>query len=156
MENKEDNCNPSVSKTLKHEAIHLSFSIALGLLLWILYSDLLVSLYVFGLSFFLDADHLLDYILYLLRDKKDFSLKEFLSGTYFKEWKKFITPLHSWEVVIISLLFFYIFQNQYLLATGLGLGVHYVLDYFMNDVNKKAYFLLFRAKHLFLKEAIKP
>ncbi|OGH42981.1 MAG: hypothetical protein A3B53_02990 [Candidatus Levybacteria bacterium RIFCSPLOWO2_01_FULL_42_15] len=111
---------------------------------------------------FLDADHLFDYFLYLYKHQGGisgllkFSTKEFLSGAYFQKWQKFITPLHAWEIVIISFLLFAVslpFAN-YFIATSLALTSHYIVDYFTNNVNKKAYFITYRAKNKFVKKAI--
>jgi len=103
---------------------------------------------------FLDADHLFDYFLYLIKYKQKFSLKEFISGSYLLKWQKFITPLHSWEIAIISGLVFTIVSNPIFISIFLALSSHYLVDYFTNDVNKKAYFIIFRAKNKFIKSAI--
>ena len=150
-----DNCKPSVAKTMRHELVHLIASIVLAGVLGSYFRNYLVGLWTFALCMFLDGDHLFDYFSYLLKFKKEFSLKEFLSGSYFAEWKKFVVPLHSWEMVLGFALLFLVFKNPFLIATSLALGVHYFVDYFTNDVNKKAYFMLYRAKHNFKKAAIR-
>lgn len=148
-------CNPSISKTLQHELIHLIAAVVLAFGIYIYFSQAFLALWTFAVCMFLDGDHLLDYGLYILKAKKNFSFKEFLSGTYFADWKKFITPLHSWEMVIIFAII-YIFSNMpVFIATSLALAIHYLVDYFTNDVNKKAYFLFYRASHKFAKASIR-
>ena len=148
-------CKPSVSKTIRHEIIHLIAALVLTIFITAYYQNGLLGFWTFGLSMFLDGDHLFDYLLYLVKYNKDFSFKEFLSGAYFKEWKKFITPLHSWELVAILAVLYFIFGNPFFIASSLALGIHYFVDYFTNNVNKKAYFILYRASRWFQKTAIR-
>ena len=148
-------CNPSVSKTLKHETIHFVASLTIAFLIQFLYSNILLSLFTFSLAMFLDADHLFDYFLYLRKYNQKFSLKEFISGSYFLKWQKFITPLHAWEIVIIVLLVHFLWiPYPIFISIALALTSHYFVDYFTNSVNKMAYFLTFRYKNKFEKKAI--
>ena len=138
-----------------HEVFHFMTSLLIALAISLIFTDLLLGLFTFLAGMLLDGDHMLDYMLYLATHKQPFSLKEFLSGTYFPIWKKFITPLHSWELVILCTLLYVITLNPYLLGFAAALAAHYIVDYVTNDVNKKAYFFLFRLAHGFLKAAIK-
>lgn len=155
------NCTPSVSKTLKHELVHFAVSIGVAIFVEATYSNMTLSLFTFALAMFLDADHLFDYMLYLFKNYagisgfSKFSIKEFLSGAYFQKWQKFITPLHAWEVVIISLILYFLWlPYPIFMSIALALTSHYLVDYFTNDVNKKAYFIIYRAKNRFVKKAI--
>src|SRR3989344_7186875 len=140
-------CKPSVSKTLGDEVIHLVASIGVALIVQMTYADILVSVFTFVLAMFLDADHLFDYFLYLFKTENSisgfskFSIKEFLSGAYFQKWQKFITPLHAWEIAIVSLLlYFFWFPYPIFMSIALAFSSHYLVDYATNTVNKKAYF----------------
>lgn len=146
---------PSVTKTMKHELYHLAVSLILGFMLARVFDDIWLGLFTLLAGMLLDADHMLDYLLYLLKYRKPFSLKEFLAGSYFPIWKKFITPLHSWELAVAAFIGYFIFAQPYLLGLSLALIGHYIIDYITNDVNKKAYFLLFRLSNSFNKAAIK-
>lgn len=146
---------PSVSKTMKHETFHLGISLILATILSLTFQDIPLGIFTFLAGMLLDGDHMLDYLLYLLTYKKPFSLKEFLSGSYFPIWQKFITPLHAWELVAASVVGYMLTHNPYLLGFGATLTGHYVVDYLTNDVNKKAYFILFRLSNGFNKAAIK-
>jgi len=145
----------SVNKTLRHELIHLVVAGFSGLVIYFYSKNLVLGASTFTLSMFLDGDHLVDYSLYLKKFKKSFSFSEFLSGSYFKEWGKFITPFHSWEVAIFGLILFLTSNSHIGFAIFLALTGHYLTDFITNDVNKKAYFLLYRAKNGFKKIAIK-
>jgi hypothetical protein len=151
----DQNCKPSVAKTIRHEVVHLVIAVSLSLLFYLYSSDIWLVLWVFGVCMFLDADHLFDYGLYILKTKKKFSLREFLSGEYFAEWKNFITPLHSWEMVILFALLYLFIPNNFLIGTSFALAAHYFVDYFTNSVNKMAYFILYRASYDFKKIAIR-
>jgi hypothetical protein len=150
-----NSCNPSVAKTMRHELVHLVASVVLAFVLGIYFGNYLVGLWAFSLCMFLDGDHLFDYGLYILKTNKNFDLKEFLSGSYFADWKKFITPLHSWEMVIVFAVIYFFSAEPFFIATSLALAIHYFVDYFTNDVNKKAYFLFYRARHKFAKASIR-
>jgi hypothetical protein len=145
----------SVSKTLQHELIHFIVALLVAIVLYILSRNTIISVFCFSLGMFLDADHLLDYFLYLIQNKSSFSLREFLSGAYFPIWKHFVTPLHAWELVAASLIIFFYTYQYLFLGIAAALASHYVVDYFTNDVNKKAYFFLFRLKNGFAKAAIR-
>lgn len=155
------NCSPSVEKTLKHEMVHLAVSIGVALFVQVTYFDTMLSVFTLALAMLLDADHLFDYALYLYKSEggifglSKFSIKEFLSGAYFQKWQKFITPLHAWEIAIASLLlYFFWLPYPIFMSIALALSSHYLVDYFTNNVNKKAYFITYRAKNGFVKKAI--
>lgn len=145
----------SVGKTMKHETYHLGVGIALGLCLSIVFHDWALGVFAFAVGMLVDADHMLDYLLYIFIHKQSFSLKEFLAGSYFPIWKKFITPLHSWELAAAALAGYLWSSDPYMLGFSLALAGHYLVDYVTNDVNRKAYFILFRLGNGFNKAAIK-
>lgn len=152
----QDYCKPSVSKTMKHELVHFAASVLLAGLIFFVFDNVLLSFFTFAVCMFLDGDHLFDYFLYLFIFKKTFNFTEFLSGSYFAEWKTFIVPLHSWEMFALLAFLYFTTGAPVFIAVSLALAVHYMVDYFTNDVNKKAYFIFFRAQHGFKKSAIKP
>lgn len=154
--NTETVCKPSVAKTMRHEMVHFGAALILSFIIHFYFQNLLLTFWTFALCMLLDGDHLFDYGLYTLKYKKRFSLKEFLSGSYFAEWKKFIMPLHSWELAFVFFILSFVinFQIPFFLASSLAFTVHYTVDYFTNDVNKKAYFILYRAKYKFVKRVI--
>ncbi len=130
-------------------------SLLIGAFFLFYYRDFMYGLCGFAFGMFLDADHLVDYLLYLTKFHRPFQLKEFLSGTYFADWQKFVTPLHSWEIVLGSLIMYTGFGYKISLVTAAALAGHYVVDYLTNDVNPYAYFLAFRARFMFKKAMIK-
>lgn len=148
------NCKPSVAKTMRHELVHFVAAIVLAYLFYFYFENLYLGLWTFAVCMFLDADHLFDYSLYLLKHRQSFNLKEFLSGSYFAKSKKFIVPLHSWELALILAVLYFIFNYPIFISSSVALVVHYFVDYFTNDVNKKAYFIFYRFKYGFYKPAI--
>lgn len=145
---------PSVGKTLRHEAWHLLAAVALGVVVWWVSQNTVSGLIAAAVCFFLDADHGVDYLGYLIKFRRRFVLAEFLSGSYFAEWQKFITPLHSWELVIGLVAAGMIGHWTWPVGAAVGLAVHYLIDYLTNPVNGWAYWLSYRAKHGWYKPAI--
>lgn len=145
----------TVETTLHNEIYHLAASFIAAFFIYLVSFNELLAIFTFLLGFFMDADHLVDYLSYLIKFKKPFVLKEFMSGTYFAEWKKFITPMHSYEIVIISFLLFLITANFLFLSITLAVLQHVVVDYYSNYVNMYAYSFIYRLKNKFVKASIR-
>lgn len=144
----------SVANTARHELIHIGVNLALAFFLFAKYGSVPASALAFAVGMFVDGDHMFDYILYLWTHKKKFSITEFLDGSYFGRWQRFIGLLHSWEMVAVIFYYFLQTQNYYLLAISSAAAAHYLVDNLTNGVNAKAYFLLYRLLYGFKKNAI--
>lgn len=146
---------PSVSKTAHNKLITFIAALVMATLVTIQLQSVQMGIIALFVCVLLDLDHLVDYFLYLKRDRKRFNLNEFLSGTYFIEWKKFITPGHSWELVLIFMLMYAQYGYKLAIVLAVSLTTHYVIDYITNDVNRVAYFFLYRMQYGFAKTSIK-
>jgi len=147
-------CVSSVGKTLRHELLHLIAAGLLGVVVWSISKNTAVILITFAVCFFLDLDHLVDYLSYLIKFRRQVVIAEFFSGSYFEQWRKFITPLHSWELVIAAIVAGAVTQSTWPLCVALALAVHYLMDYITNPVNVWAYWFIYRARHRWHKPAI--
>lgn len=92
----------------------------------------------------IDADHLIDYLFYIIKKKRAFSFSFFLSGKYFKENQKIIVILHAYEISVLLLYFGYLSGNNTILLCGFAHLAHIIQDQFTNNVNKLAYFISYR------------
>lgn len=146
---------PSVSKTAHNKLVTLIAAAIMATLITIQLQSVQMGVIAFIVCFLLDLDHLVDYLLYIKKFNKRFDFKEFLSGTYFIEWKKFITPGHSWELVLIFMLMYAQYGYKIAIVLAVSLTTHYVVDYITNDVNRVAYFFLYRMQYGFAKTSIK-
>jgi len=80
---------------LKHELIHFLLTLGLSIILFIFFHDLRLMPIAFLFGFFVDVDHLFDYLKW---KKRNFSLKEFFTpSVYARGSKKTYVPFHGWE-----------------------------------------------------------
>ena len=77
---------------------HLPASVAIGALGWWLSGDPLCILAALIAGWMIDADHLVDFGLYLKRVGRKADLSLLKNGRYFKLNGKVMVPLHSWEI----------------------------------------------------------
>ncbi|MBP8960923.1 hypothetical protein KBG31_01705 [Patescibacteria group bacterium] len=122
-----------------------------------------VSSYLFGIpigslsflgAFFIDGDHMFDYILYTLKTKEKFSIKTFFKADFFKYVDRLFLPLHSWELTFGLIAIYFLNYNPIFLVLGFSMFVHLVVDQLTNDVKCFAYFLTYRAAKGFSKMAV--
>ena len=112
---------------------------------------------IFG-GFFIDVDHLFDYFFAF---GPRFRLDYFLKGLQFFKTSKLFVPLHSFEIVIIGIIFsivIYFFRkqlaiNNYLLTIifvfSLSLLFHLFFDICSNELPLKSYFFTYRLERNF-------
>ncbi|MCX6810280.1 MAG: hypothetical protein NTY30_00885 [Candidatus Berkelbacteria bacterium] len=130
---------------IKDETIHFIFSVAVGVVVgyftghwWAIGSALLSG-------FLIDADHLLDYLIYTKFRRLD--LKEFFDqGKFFDKLGKVYVLAHGFEYAIILIILAVIFPNLAWLFYSLGFAnlIHLLYDTFANDASWPAYFITFR------------
>lgn len=147
-------CVPSVGKTLCHELFHLVAAGLLATVAWFSSGQITIAAITFATCFFLDLDHVVDYGAYLIKFRQSFSVRQFLSGSYFSQWQKFVTPLHSWELVVMLIVIGSSMQTALPFYIAAALAVHYLIDYLTNPVNIWAYWFIYRASHRWYKPAI--
>lgn len=132
-----------MSKTTKDEIVHLLTCLILAIIFsrWL---PLVLSFATsFSLGFFIDLDHLVDYSVYLLQNKKQFSPRQFLSGSYMTVCP-FLAPLHSWELAFILFFAFIFWGLPLLLLFCLSLLAHLIIDQATNNISLLHNFLLYR------------
>ena len=111
---------------------------------------LLTFLGAFLGEFFLDTDHLFDYV---LAYGTHFRLDYFLQGRMFDKLHKTYVPLHGWEWIIILGIVICFVKNIslriFLTALTLGVLFHMIYDMFYNHYSFLGYSLIYRIIHNF-------
>ena len=137
-----------MNSLLLHEIGHASFYFLLILpFLYLLYKNRFpVREALFGLlvTIGLDADHLLDYMLY--KKWLGFSWHEFLVGDYFKLSGKIYVVLHSWELVLVFLIAYFASKrrNNLALFIALGIAAQIIFDTVSYRFYPEVYFFSYR------------
>ena len=90
---------------------------------------------------FVDLDHIVDY---LIHSNFKFSIKEFFDTCYNYRLKKFYLIMHSYEILILSWVMYFILKNEVLLGINIGYTVHLLSDQFGNFTKLFTYFFTFR------------
>lgn len=142
-----------------HEFTHLSLSFFVGFIIWKISSNVYVIPAALMGGFFIDLDHLIDY---LLAFGFKFNLAYFLKGYQFLKTDKIYVLFHSWELVIFlffAIFFFINFKNlitlrTLLLSFSLSLLFHLIVDVFTNNMKPQSYFLYYRIKNKFELKAL--
>ena len=140
-----------ISVTLRNEISHLVVSLTTSIIIFLIFRRVDYSISSFVISFFVDADHWLDYF-YVEGFK--INLRTFFSGEYFGRRKKVLVLFHAWEYVTILLVAYLFFKETVFLIIALSLSVHYLVDQATNKVTKYAYFLTYRIKVNFALDKI--
>lgn len=133
--------------TLKTEIFHLIAALTAALMVHILFGDIRYSILALAVAFFVDVDHLLDY---LLAEGFRVDFKSFFSGEFFSKWGKLVIFFHGWEYVLIFLVLFLFTKTPVFAVLSIALFSHYTVDFFTNPcVDKFGYFLTFRLRNKF-------
>lgn len=131
--------------------------------IWHLISSFLLAIFtnsigagliVFLTGVFVDLDHVFDF--WVSRPKNFFGIRKFLdSKRYIK--KRIFVLFHSWEYLIILVIFAYYLNWPILLSAFIaGLALHYLLDVYNlleDKMHILSYFMVFRiAKRFTVKK----
>ncbi|HEV2339228.1 MAG TPA: hypothetical protein VGT05_00490 [Patescibacteria group bacterium] len=145
---------------IQHEFIHLFLTfiaIAVTLLLFLHKKSNRQHIYIMGAvigafigEFFLDADHLFDYILVFgMQFRPDY----FFSGKMFTVSHKVYVPFHSWELAIVLFLLLYSIKSTtircFLTSLLIGLLLHLAYDTYFNHMLLLGYSFIYRMLHHF-------
>lgn len=134
-----------------HLLIHLLISLFSGFIVWKLWGRPLLS-FISALTggFFIDIDHLLDYVFAF---GLSFKLQSFFAGSQFLESDKIYVLFHAWEYVIILLILTLIFRSKIvksvMLGLALGMFLHLSTDVFINGLPAKSYSVVYRLESSF-------
>ena len=130
---------------------HLPLSLAVGAAGWWLSGDSGCLLAALLAGWMIDADHLVDFGVYLRRVGKaaDYSLLK--TGRYFKLNGMVVVPLHAWEITLgLGVLAILSPDSRHLLASAaLAHGLHLAQDQLVYGVRRQGYWLLSRLNHGF-------
>ena len=136
-----DKVKKDITHVLVTEIYHFIAAILAGVLIYLLFGQLILSFLTFMISFFVDIDHLFDY---LFAEGFRVDIPSFFSGAFFRKWNRIVLPFHAWEYVLILLILFWVWGNPLFAAVAVALFSHYSVDFITNEVTKPAYFLLYR------------
>ena len=130
---------------------HLIPSGLIGLIALLIFNDPVLLLVALLTGWLIDTDHIIDYCYYLYKkNKKGFNHSIILTGEYFKINNKVFVPLHSWELIIIWVIYWVSLGNVDIAIVGaLSWGVHLFQDQFIYKVRYMGYFFLYRLKRDF-------
>lgn len=122
-----------------HESIHFFVSFLIALFVFYRYGSWKLVAIVFLVGFFLDIDHLVDWIL------ANGSLDDIVTGHYFASSQKAYVLLHSWELLIpwwIYIIYFKKFDLGWVVT--LAFIGHLLIDQFSYSTQPITYFLSYR------------
>tara|TARA_B100001964_G_C14117239_1_gene546654 strand:+ start:202 stop:639 length:438 start_codon:yes stop_codon:yes gene_type:complete len=124
---------------------HLPLTILICIIAFLKTAQLEIVFFVLIFGWLLDIDHIIDYSIYLYRNKKiKISLIFFFSGKYFKKNKKIFVFLHSYEIPLFLNIIFYSTNNYEYIFVSISYLVHILQDQFTNNVKPFSYFLTYR------------
>lgn len=131
---------------IKLIAEHLIPSILIGIIAYWLTGQWYLIIVAILTGWLIDADHLLDFLVAKWRGKLQESWQTSItSGCYFKDNKKIIVILHSWELAILWIFIWSYFGRWEIGVVGtLAWIIHLIIDHFSYALNYYTYFLSFR------------
>ena len=117
---------------------HFIISVMTASLFYYLTDNTIASIISFISGFFVDIDHIIDYLFIYGR----FDIGRMLKGHWFKN--RFMVILHSWEIPLIVLVIFGI--NIYTLGFVIGFCQHLIVDLISYSFENKllAYWFTYR------------
>ncbi len=141
-----------------HLLIHASLALLVGWLAGLYFGrPALMILVALLTGFFIDLDHLLEYLFFF----QAFNLNDFLNSQHLLESGQAFLYFHGWEFVFLLFVLALIFYRRQLIkailiTAALSLFVHLVSDCFINQLPPRFYSIIYRAKHNFLIEKMLP
>lgn len=133
-----------------HELLHLLVGLGLSSVLWRRQKHASVFVWVLVASLLLDADHVADYLRWV---GPRWNLEALTTGSYFRESRKVMVLLHSWELAILLVVAGLRTAAPKYRSAFLGLGVgmlgHLALDQVWYHQPTGLYFLVVRLLHGF-------
>lgn len=136
---------------------HLAYSTALGATLLITTKSPKTAMACVFAGTMVDLDHVIEYGSYCKDYAREWDWNLFASGKYFDYKGTVKVIFHSWEFAIILWLYLLSKKRKSGTIYGIACGytLHLILDNIGNDVNKKAYFELFRIRNRWRQSVLK-
>lgn len=128
---------------------HLPISLLVGMVGWLISSDLLCFVAALVSGWLIDVDHIMDFFYYVFRTRDSNALKLLKSGEYFKLNGKVFVPLHSWELTLVLGFLSVLYQSYVFGCAAVAMGIHLLQDQFSYRVRVSGYFLISRAANKF-------
>ena len=131
---------------------HLASGVVLGTAFLSAFGKVGPAVTAAAASIFCDLDHVIEYGVYCVKNKKKIKLSEFLSGSYFKHKGTIYIIFHAYEYLIALIVLLFI-ANRYkwkirdfIAAVTAGYGLHLLLDTIGNECTLRGYFISYRMK----------
>jgi len=137
------------------EIIHLASAIAIFIPAKALFGTKIASLAFVG-AFFIDADHMIDYIFIVLKRNSKFSVKNFFKANFFENSTKLYLIFHSWELTLFLISLYFCAFNPIFLVLGFSMLTHLLVDRCTNEVKPFSYLLIYRLIKGFSVGAVIP
>jgi len=132
---------------------HLYAGAAAGTLIYIVSDqNLPLTVSFIAANSMIDLDHFVDF---WHDHRKLFNIKGLVRASYSGNYRHFIVPLHSYEILILFVIL-YTLGLRSLIFVGIALGftLHLLMDQAQAEFNSKTLFLLYRVKNKFIFEKI--
>lgn len=130
--------------------IHLIVSLILAGGIFYFTNSVPAAIWSFVAGFWIDIDHFFDFWLY--KKKITFDIEFF--HPYHKKFGRVYLIFHSWELLLLLMVWFYFNQSVVGLGIILGMTIHMMMDFFYNPVRPLGFFLMFRIANSFKSKLI--
>lgn len=121
---------------------HILSTIPLSIGISVLYSNFTLGAISLIIGVFTDIDHILEYFFV----KREFKVRKFynecINGLI--GHKRIILVFHSYELLLVLLILFFIFPSVLLLSVISSFLLHLLLDQHFNNVGNLTYFFTYR------------
>jgi len=128
---------------------HIPASVAVGGLFWWFDPNPVYFFIALVFGWLVDVDHLFDYLLWVKRSCCKPSIRDFISGKYFKDSMKIYVPFHAWEWALLLVLIG--IQSggrmRYFLCATFALMLHLIHDQLTNKPFLFSYLISYRVYH---------
>lgn len=139
-----------------HELTHFILSLLSGLFVWLIFGDWRLMPIAFLFGFFIDVDHLFDYLNW---SRGSFKLSEFFTPRlYVRGSKKVFVPFHGWEFlpliwIVGRAIGLRLGISGFQWAASLAYFTHMVWDQITVNSNTLGYFFIYRLINKFKIES---
>lgn len=135
-----------------HELTHFSFSLFVGVLLYLRYKDLKLILISLFMGFLIDIDHFFDYFYYVVSNFTwtglHFNISEFFNpALYVHGSQKVFVILHGWEFLLPLFYLGKSLKNKYpgiIIAILIPYIIHMAIDQFSGVRTPFSYIFIYR------------
>ena len=138
-------------KILLDVAVHFYVTLIAATIIYVKTKNMAYSGIFIAGGILIDMDHLVDYFLYF---KSRINLNDLFSSTFLKSGKAYLF-LHSWEIVILVLVYSFSIRSVEWFLLFLSLAMHLTIDNIQRK-NPFAYLITYRILHKFDAQVLFP